>query len=73
MTDFDPLHAGAVFILVSSPNEMTCLACGETFLAGDHCVRCGLRENPNDHTGPYKPPPPAVRTLSYLREGEYIL
>lgn len=60
-------------VRVAGPQEMTCLACGETFLAGGHCVRCGLREDPSDHTGPYKEPPPAVPTLSYLKEGEYYV
>ncbi len=69
----EPLTGMKTLVMVAGPQEMTCLACGETFLAGEHCVRCGLREDPGDRTGPYKPPPPSVPTISYLREDEYYV
>lgn len=58
------------FVTLVSPDEMTCLVCGETF-TGQYCDRCGVSEDgstrfPNGKT-------PAVRTLDYLQEGEYRL
>lgn len=57
------------FVTLTSPEEMTCLICGETF-TGNYCDRCGLEEGstrfPNGRA-------PAVRTLDYLKPGEYRL
>lgn len=50
-------------------DELTCLECGETFSPHDICPRCGLRDDGIRRTEM----PPAVPTLSYLREGEYEL
>lgn len=56
------------FVTLVSPEEMTCLGCGETFV-GKYCHRCGLKED-----GAIKEDlPPAVRTLDYLKPGEYKL
>ena len=55
-------------VTLTSPDEMTCLGCGETFV-GKYCHRCGYRED-----GAVKEEfPPAVRTVDYLKPGEYRL
>lgn len=49
------------------PGEMTCLGCGETFGRQQRCPVCTL-----DEAGKRTDVrPPAVETLSYLREGEW--
>lgn len=56
------------FVTLTSPEEMTCLGCGETFVS-KYCHRCGLKDD-----GAIKEDlPPAVRTLDYLKPGEYRL
>lgn len=59
------------FVTLTSPNEMTCLVCGETFPAGGYCERCGIGEDGSTRFPAGKTP--AVRTLEYLQEGEYRL
>lgn len=59
------------FVTLVSPDEMTCLGCGETFPAGKYCERCGLRED-GEHRSK-DDMPPAVRTVDYLKPGEYKL
>lgn len=51
-----------------APGELTCLECGETF-TGRRCPVCGS----DDKGKPRKVLPPAVPTVSYLRDGEYVL
>ena len=52
-------------------DEKTCLGCGETFGKGI-CPRCGLPE-PGEKDGNKRMDrlPPAVATISYLRDEEY--
>lgn len=50
-------------------DEMTCLACGDTFRASSFCVRCGLREG--ESGAMLESLPPSVPTVDYLRVGEY--
>jgi hypothetical protein len=50
-------------VRVATVNEMTCTVCGETTTIG-YCARCGTDTDCNPHT-------PLVRTLDYLRPGEY--
>lgn len=50
-----------------APGELTCVGCGETFARGKECPRCAMDE----HGKPAAVVPPAVETVSYLREGEW--
>lgn len=59
------------FVTLVSPDEMTCLVCGETFTAGGYCERCGLAEDGSTRFP--KGTAPAVKTLDYLKPGEYKL
>lgn len=63
-------HAGhTVWRVRVAPGERTCLGCGDTFHAGDFCLRCNTDEDGKplrDH----RLRPPSVPTLSYLRSGE---
>jgi len=47
-------------------NELTCTGCGETTVEG-RCPRCGVREDGEA----LDDAPALVRTLDYLREGEF--
>ena len=50
------------------PNERTCLGCGDVFV-GEFCIRCGARD---EQAGARRTEqPPSVRTVDYLRVGEY--
>lgn len=51
-----------------APGELTCTGCGETLVNGA-CVICTF-DGKGQAT---RPRPPAVPTVSYLREGEYTL
>lgn len=61
------MHDHVVWRVRVLPDEMTCLGCGETFVAGRYCVNCSVNEDGTRRRNP----PPAVPTVSYLREGEY--
>lgn len=50
-----------------SRGEMTCTVCGDVFMPGALCARCGLDEQDEGRAVR----PPAVPTLSYLYDGEY--
>lgn len=50
-------------VRVASTNEMTCRICGEV-TTGAYCERCGYDESEAVET-------PMVRTIDYLRPGEY--
>jgi hypothetical protein len=67
--DWTPPTGDTQWLVSVVPGEMTCLGCGETFAASSICTRCHTAD---EETG--KRPqqaPPAVPTVSYLREEEY--
>jgi hypothetical protein len=61
------LHGWTVWRVRVTAGELTCQGCGETFAAGEVCPRCGLMENGVRR----RELPPAVETVSYLRDGEW--
>ena len=64
-----PAYTAAVIIAVAGEDELTCLACGETFPARwRYCPRC------NDRPGScVMKQTPTVRTVEYLQPEEYRL
>ena len=53
--------------VTAAAGEMTCLACGETVPVGlEYCLRC------NDDFAPWTRSE-LTPTVSYLREGEYVV
>ena len=56
-----------------TPNELTCLDCGETFPAFfGGCPRCTEKAEHTKHGSAYKRTP-TVLTVSYLKESEYVI
>ena len=59
-----------------TPDELTCLDCGEVAIRG-HCVRCAVDEPDEGDEDAPDPTPRTMRpqrlvpTVSYLREGEW--
>jgi uncharacterized paraquat-inducible protein A len=78
------LHGHVVWrVKVATPDEMTCVECGETAMpsrdakgnAYHYCPRCAMDDVDGEEQPGAEDPPLAatklMRTLSYLREGEY--
>ena len=80
-----PLPRSATFVpILVAPDEVTCCTCGETFPGSwRRCPRCtsddeededGESPSPSERAhSRWGPPTPAVPTISYLRDGEYVL
>jgi hypothetical protein len=64
------MNGHVVWRVTVGHDEVTCLGCGETYTAGEHCPRCA---GDDSHARRHGKLPPAVPTTSYLRHGEYEL
>ena len=77
MTPVRDCNGQAVWRVRVSPNERTCLICGETFPASwDGCARCSADgdEREFDELGrPKYKSVPSVATIDYLMQGEWEL